>query len=77
MYKKSPLTKHLTELSNVVAYPRRHSPSEDRQMSHLGRLTAYKPEYCELAHNYCLRRHRRGAGGFFGVTWKSMRHARD
>jgi hypothetical protein len=46
-------------------------------MSHLGRLTAYKPEYCELAHNYCLRRHRRGAGGFFGVTWKSMRHARD
>jgi len=23
-------------------------------MSNLGRPTAYKPEYCELAHNYCL-----------------------
>jgi hypothetical protein len=38
-------------------------------MSHLGRPTAYKPEYCELAHNYCLL----GAtaeelAGFFGVT---------
>jgi hypothetical protein len=35
----------------------------------LGRPTAYKPEYCELAHNYCLL----GAtaeelAGFFGVT---------
>jgi hypothetical protein len=38
-------------------------------MSHLGRPTAYKPEYCELAHNYCLL----GAtaeelADFFGVT---------
>jgi hypothetical protein len=38
-------------------------------MSHLGRPTAYKPEYCELAHNSCLL----GAtaeelAGFFGVT---------
>ena len=23
-------------------------------MSNMGRPTAYKPEYCELAHNYCL-----------------------
>jgi hypothetical protein len=38
-------------------------------MSNLGRPTAYKPEYCELAHNCCLL----GAtaeelAGFFGVT---------
>ena len=38
-------------------------------MSNLGRPTAYKPEYCELAHNYCLL----GAtaeelAGFFGVS---------
>jgi hypothetical protein len=38
-------------------------------MSNFGRPTAYKPEYCELAHNYCLL----GAtaeelAGFFGVT---------
>jgi hypothetical protein len=38
-------------------------------MSNLGRPTAYKPEYCELAHNYCLL----GAiaeelAGFFDVT---------
>ena len=38
-------------------------------MSHLGGPTAYKPEYCELAHNYCLL----GAtaeelAGFFAVT---------
>jgi hypothetical protein len=37
--------------------------------SDLGRPTVYKPEYCELAHNYCLL----GAtaeelAGFFGVT---------
>jgi hypothetical protein len=38
-------------------------------MSNMGRPTAYKPEYCELAHNYCLL----GAtaeelAGFFDVT---------
>ena len=38
-------------------------------MSNLGRPTAYKPEDCELAHNYCLL----GAtaeelAGFFDVT---------
>ena len=38
-------------------------------MSNLGRPTAYKAEYCGLAHNYCLL----GAtaeelAGFFGVT---------
>jgi hypothetical protein len=38
-------------------------------MSHLGRPTAYTPEYCELADNYCLL----GAtaeelADFFGVT---------
>ena len=62
--------KRLTFLSNVVAYPCRHSPTEYRHMSnHFGRPIAYKPEYCELAHNYCLL----GAtndelAGFFDVT---------
>jgi hypothetical protein len=44
----------LTELSNVVAYPCRHSRAEDRQMATPGQPTSYKPEYNELAHNYCL-----------------------
>ena len=52
-----------------MAYPCRHSPREDRHTSNLGRPTAYEPEYCELAHNYCLL----GAtaeelADFFGVT---------
>jgi hypothetical protein len=44
----------LTELSNVVAYPCRHSRTEDRQMATPGQPTSYKPEYDELAHSYCL-----------------------
>jgi hypothetical protein len=52
---KSPSSKkRLTFLSNVVAYPGRHSREEDRQMATPGQPTLYKPEYCELAHNYCL-----------------------
>src|SRR6195256_3923898 len=35
----------LTELSNVVAYPCRHSRTEDRQMATPGQPTLYKPEY--------------------------------
>jgi hypothetical protein len=38
-------------------------------MSNLGRPTAYKPEYCELAHNYCLLdATAEELAGFFGVT---------
>jgi hypothetical protein len=42
-------------------------------MSNLGRPTAYKPEYCELAHNYCLL----GAtnevlAGFFDVASRTI-----
>src|ERR1700716_20131 len=44
----------LTELSNVVAYPCRHSRAEDRQMATPGQPTKYRPEYDELAHSYCL-----------------------
>jgi hypothetical protein len=38
-----------------------------------GQPTSYKPEYCELAHNYCLL----GAtnevlGDFFGVTSRTI-----
>jgi hypothetical protein len=44
----------LTELSNVVAYPCRHSRTEDRQMATPGQPTSYKPEYGELAHNHSL-----------------------
>ncbi len=44
----------LTELSNVVAYPCRHSRAEDRQMATPGQPTSYKPEYGELAHNHSL-----------------------
>src|SRR4030088_1933650 len=41
----------LTELSNVVAYPCRHSRAEDRQMA-TGQPSSGKSEYGELAH--CL-----------------------
>src|SRR5260370_17262774 len=63
----------LTELSNVVAYPCRHSRAEDRQMATPGQPTSYKSEHCELAHNYCLL----GAtnevlGDFFGVTSRTI-----
>jgi hypothetical protein len=44
----------LTFLSNVVAYPCRHSREEDRQMPAPGQPTLYRPEPCELAHNDCL-----------------------
>jgi hypothetical protein len=38
-------------------------------MSNLGRPTAYKPEYCELAHNYCLlSATAEELAGFFDVT---------
>ncbi|HEV3490193.1 MAG TPA: hypothetical protein VG224_06260, partial [Reyranella sp.] len=65
----------LTELSNVVAYACRHSRAEDRQMATPGQPTLYKPEYCELAHNYCLL----GAtnevlGDFFGVTRRTIQN---
>ena len=44
-------------------------------MSNLGRPTAYKPEYCELAHNYCLL----GATNellrdFFGVARRTIQN---
>ena len=40
-----------------------------------GQPTLYKPEYCELAHNYCLL----GAtnevlAGFFGVTRRTIQN---
>ena len=59
----------LTELSNAVAYPCRHSRSEDRQMATPGQPTSCKPACNELAHNGC----RPGAanavpGDFFGVS---------
>ena len=44
----------LTIARNVVAYPCRHSRAEDRQMPTPDNQQAHKPEYCELAHNYCL-----------------------
>ena len=42
-----------------------------------GHPSLYKPEYCELGHNYCLL----GAtneelGGFFGVTRRTSSHSR-
>src|SRR5450631_4070388 len=48
---------------------------EDRQMDTPGQPTLYKPEYCELAHNYCLL----GAtnevlGDFFGVTRRTIQN---
>jgi hypothetical protein len=42
-----------------------------------GQPTSYKPEYCELAHNYCLLGATNEAlGGFFGVIWSvdAQRH---
>ena len=42
-------------------------------MANPGHPTSYKPEYCELGHNYCLL----GAtneqvSGFFGVTRRTI-----
>ena len=38
-----------------------------------GQPTLYKPEYCELAHNYCLLGATNEAlGGFFGVTRRTI-----
>src|ERR1700730_3561900 len=51
---------------------------EDRQMATPGQPTSYKPEYIELAHNYCLL----GAtnevlAGFFGAKACPERSRRD
>ena len=42
-------------------------------MPNSGRPTEYKPEYSELAHNYCLLAATNEAlGGFFGVTSRTV-----
>src|SRR3981081_4199140 len=63
----------LTFLSNVVAYPCRHSRAEDRQMATPGQPTSYKPEYDELAHSYCLLGATNGVlAGFFDVALRTI-----